>query len=288
LTVNKETLTVSKRKWKIAATGAAGVLALSATLAISVPIAQAGQIAHPMKDAVTTAGSGVKPTVVLIHGAFADASSWSGEVTQLEHDGYQVIAPAVPLRGLASDSAYITSLVLSISGPVVLVGHSYGGAVATEVAANDPGQVKAIVYAAAFIPIAGESVLQLGSEFPGSLLSTATINIVPVPGGADFYLKPADFRAAFAADRGQADAAEAAATQRPLAQAAAVEPAAANVPAGIPLYAIVANQDKMIPPAAETFMAQRAGATISTVDSAHDMPVTHPRQIVSVIERAAY
>lgn len=149
--------------------------------------------------------------MVLIHGAFADASSWSSEITQLQHDGYQVIAPAVPLRGLASDAAYVTSVVRNISGPVVLVGHSYGGAVA----------------------------------------------------------------------------AEAAATQRPLSQAAASEAAAAGVPAGIPLYEMVATQDKMIPPAAEVFMARRAGATIYTVDSAHDMPVSHPQAVVSVIERAA-
>lgn len=272
---------MSKKNWTIAATVAAGVLALSATLATTVSAAQ-----HTHTTAAV-AGHEAKPTVVLIHGAFADASSWDSEVGRLEADGYQVIAPAVPLRGLASDAAYVTSLVRSIAGPVVLVGHSYGGAVATEVAANDPKQIKAIVYAAGFIPAAGENVLQLSNQFPGSLLGPATSYTVNVPGGVDLYIKPADFHAAFAADRTPAQAAVAAATQRPITQAAATEPAAASVPAGIPLYEIVANQDKMIPPAAERFMAQRAGATIYTVNSAHDMPVSHPQIIVSVIEHAA-
>lgn len=275
---------MSKKNWTIAATVAAGVLALSTTLATTV---SAAQHTHTTEQAAAMTGHGAKPTVVLIHGAFADASSWDSEVAQLEADGYQVIAPAVPLRGLASDAAYVTSLVRSINGPVVLVGHSYGGAVATEVAANDPKQIKAIVYAAGFIPVAGENVLQLSNKFPGSLLSPATSYTVNVPGGTDLYIKPTDFHAAFAADRTPAQAAVAAATQRPITQAAASEPAAASVPAGIPLYEIVASQDKMIPPAAERFMAQRAGAAIYTVNSAHDMPVSHPRIIVSVIEHAA-
>jgi pimeloyl-ACP methyl ester carboxylesterase len=275
---------LSKKNWTIAATVIAGVLALSTTLATT---ASAAQHTDTTEQVAAAAEHGAKPTVVLIHGAFADASSWDSEVAELEADGYQVIAPAVPLRGLASDAAYVTSLVRSIYGPVVLVGHSYGGAVATEVAANDPKQIKAIVYAAAFIPVAGESVLQLSNMFPGSLLSPATSYTVNVPGGTDLYIKAADFRTAFAADRTRAQAAVAAATQRPITQAAATEPAAASVPAGIPLYEIVASQDKMIPPAAERFMAQRAGATIYAVDSAHDMPVSHPQIIVSVIERAA-
>jgi pimeloyl-ACP methyl ester carboxylesterase len=288
-TVSKNTVskkyTASKKNWTIVATTAAGVVALSATLAAPV---SAAQTVRATGQAATVSDHGPKPTVVLVHGAFADASSWSSEVTQLEGDGYRVIAPAVPLRGLASDAAYVTSLVRSISGPVVLVGHSYGGAVATEVAANDPQQIKAIVYVAGFIPQAGENVLQLSNQFPGSLLGPDTTSTVDFPGGTDLYIKAADFRAAFAADRTPAQAAEAAATQRPVSVAAASEPAAASVPAGIPLYEIVAAQDKMIPPAAERFMAQRAGATIYTVNSAHDMPVSHPRAIVSVIERAAH
>ncbi len=268
-------------KWKTPAVVAAGVLALSATLATTAVSAQ------PAHQTQVVADHHAKPTVVLIHGAFADASSWSNEVTALQRDGYQVIAPAVPLRGLASDSAYVTSIVRDIEGPVVLVGHSYGGEIATEVAASDPQQIKAIVYAAAFIPKPGESAGQLSTEFPGSLLGQDTTHTVNFAGGTDLYIRQDDFRAVFAGDRTATQAEEAAATQRPIEVSALSEAAAAGVPAGIPLYAIVAGQDKAIPPAAETFMAQRAGATIYSVNSAHDMPVSHPQVIVSVIEHAA-
>lgn len=273
------------RNWKIAGTVAAGVIALSATLATTVSATPS----HPSTQAATVADHhGPKPTVVLIHGAFADGSSWNGEVAELQHDGYPVIAPDLPLRGVASDSAYVTSIVRSISGPVVLVGHSYGGEIATEVAASDPQQIKGIVYAAAYIPQAGETALGLTTQFPGSLLGPDTIYTVNTPDGVDTYIKASAFHALFAGDRSASQAAVGAATQRPITQSALTEPAAAGVPAGIPLYAIVASQDKAIPPAAEKFMAQRAGATIYTVNSAHDIPVSHPQAIVSVIERAAH
>ncbi|HEY4022577.1 MAG TPA: alpha/beta fold hydrolase [Pseudonocardiaceae bacterium] len=272
------------KNWKIAGAVAAGVIALSATLATTVSATPS----QPAAQAATVADHhGPKPTVVLIHGAFADGSSWNGEVAELQRDGYPVIAPDVPLRGVAADAAYITSIVRNINGPIVLVGHSYGGDIATEVAANDPQQIKGIVYAAAYIPQAGDTALALTTQFPGSLLGPDTSYTVNTPEGTDLYIKPAAFHALFAGDRSSSQAAVAAATQRPIAQAALVEQAAASVPAGIPLYAIVASQDKAIPPAAEEFMAQRSGATIYTVNSAHDIPVTHPQTIVSVIERAA-
>ncbi|HEX4226886.1 MAG TPA: alpha/beta hydrolase [Pseudonocardiaceae bacterium] len=276
----------NSKNWKIAGTVAAGVIALSATLATTVSATPA----HPTTQAAATVADhhGPKPTVVLIHGAFADGSSWNSEVAELQHDGYSVIAPDLPLRGVASDSAYVTSIVRDISGPVVLVGHSYGGEIATEVAAGDPQQIKGIVYAAAYIPQAGETALGLTTQFPGSLLGPDTITTVNTPDGVDTYIKPSAFHALFAGDRTASQAAVGAATQRPITQSALTEPAAAGVPAGIPLYAIVASQDKAIPPAAEKFMAQRAGATIYTVNSAHDIPVSHPRAIVSVIERAAH
>lgn len=190
-------------------------------------------------------------------------------------------------RGLASDSAYVTSVVRTIDGPVVLVGHSYGGAVATEVAASDPQQIEAIVSVAAFIPQTGESALQLTTRFPGSLLGPDTTYTMKTSSGTDLYIKPAAYRKLFAGDRTPGEAAVAAATQRPVEVGAANEPAAAGVPAGIPLYAIVASQDNNLPPAAQAFMAKRAGATIRTVNSAHDLPVSHPQAVVSVIERAA-
>ena len=271
-------------QWKIPAIIAASVVALSGAIA-GTAIAQP---AHPSSQAAAVADSHQpKPTIVLLHGAFADGSSWSGEIAELQHDGYQVIAPAIPLRGVASDSAYVTSIVRNISGPVVLVGHSYGGEIATEVAASDPQQIKSIVYAAAYIPEAGENAFGLTTEFPGSLLGPDTTYTVTSGGVTDLYIKPSSFRALFAGDRTASQAAVGAATQRPINNAALTEDVAASVPAGIPLYAIVASQDKAIPPAAEKFMAQRAGATIYTVNSAHDLPVSHPQAVVSVVEHAA-
>lgn len=229
-----------------------------------------------------------KPTIVLISGAFEDSTSWTGEIAALEHDGYPVIAPAVPLRGVASDSAYLTSLVRSINGKVVLVGHSYGGLLETEIAAQDPTQVQAVVYAAALIPEAGENANQLITQFPGSLLGPSTTYTVPTPGGStDTYVQPAAFHSLFAGDNTSAQAAIDAATQRPIASTALGEPAAASLPAGIPAYAIVADQDMAIPPAAETFEAKRVHATITTVNSAHDLPTSHPAAVTAVIEHAA-
>jgi pimeloyl-ACP methyl ester carboxylesterase len=277
-------------KWKSPVALVGGALAVGAVFATTAA-AQATPAAAAASTAASTAAASAhqpKPTIVLVAGAFEDSTSWSGEITRLEHDGYPVIAPAVPLRGVASDSAYLTSLVRGIGGPVVLVGHSYGGLLITEIAASDPKQVKALVYTAAFIPEAGETANQLITQFPGSLLGPSSTYTVAIPGGGtDTYVKPADFRALFAADSSAADAAVDAATQRPAASSTLGEPVAAGVPAGIPVYAIVASQDKAIPPAAELFEAKRAGATISTVDSAHDLPSSHPGAVTAEIERAA-
>lgn len=231
--------------------------------------------------ASASAGS-VKPTVVLVHGAFADGSSWNGVIERLQRDGYDVVAPAVPLRELASDSAYVADVVRSVGGPVVLVGHSYGGAVISQVAAQVPG-VKALVYAAAFIPVAGESLGQLNAQFPGSLLGPDTTRTV----GGDLYVKKESFRAVFAGDRSVRDAAVMAAAQRPVVGAVLGEAAAATAPASVPDYAIVATEDRAIPADAERFMAKRAGAWTVEVRSAHDLPVSHPEVVASVIEKAA-
>jgi pimeloyl-ACP methyl ester carboxylesterase len=277
------------KKISVAVTG--GALALTAVFATAAG-AQAATAAKTATTAKTTASAAAanqpKPTIVLVSGAFEDSTSWSGEITQLEKAGYPVVAPAVPLRGVASDSAYLTSVVRSINGPVVLVGHSYGGLLITEIAANDPKQVKALVYPAAFIPEAGQTANQLVTSFPGSLLGPDTTYTVNLPGGGtDTYVKPASFRALFAADRTPAEAAVDAATQRPVESAALAEPVAAGVPHGIPVYAIVASHDMAIPPAAERAEAQQAHAIISTVSSSHDLPTSHPGAVTAVIERAA-
>jgi pimeloyl-ACP methyl ester carboxylesterase len=270
-----------KKKISVAVTG--GAFALTAVFAT----AAAAQAAPVAKTATTAVAHQPKPTIVLVAGAFEDSTSWSGEITTLEKAGYPVIAPAVPLRGIASDSAYLTSVVHSINGPVVLVGHSYGGLLITEIAANDPTQVKALVYTAAFIPKAGQTANQLITSFPGSLLGPDTTYTVNIPGGTDTYVRPASFSALFAADRTLAEAAVDAATQRPVESAALAEPVAAGVPQGIPVYAIVASHDMAIPPAAERSEAQQAHAIISIVSSSHDLPTSHPGAVTAVIERAA-
>jgi pimeloyl-ACP methyl ester carboxylesterase len=251
---------------------------------LSVALIAAAAVVIP---ASTAAGTVPKPTIVLVHGAFADASTWSGVATRLQRDGYTVVAPAVPLRGLASDTAYVTSIVKTIPGPVVLVGHSYGGMLISQVAAAVPN-VRALVHAAAFIPRAGESLGELDAKFPGSLLGPDTTRTIDYPGGTDIYIRPESFRAVFAADRSVADAAFAAASQRPASPATLGEPATATAPANIPDYVVISSEDKAIPPAAQRFMAQRAGAWTIEVPAAHDLPASQPRIVAQVIERAAH
>lgn len=228
-----------------------------------------------------------KPTVVLVSGADEDASTWSGVAQRLQHDGYPVIVPGIALRSVAADAAYVGSIVTSVSGPVVLAGHSYGGLVISQVAAAQPTKVKALVYAAALAPVAGESLNGLVTKFPGSLFGPATTFTRPYPGGTDVYVKPESYRAVFAADRTPAQAALAAALQHPVEAAATTEAVKATAPRSVPAYAIVATQDKAIPPATERFMAKRAGAHTVEINSSHDVPVSHPAAVTAVITKAA-
>ncbi|TIS73285.1 MAG: alpha/beta hydrolase, partial [Mesorhizobium sp.] len=141
----------------------------------------------------------VKPTIVLVHGAFAESSSWNGVIAELERDGFRTIAAANPLRGVASDAAAVSALIGSIHGPVVLVGHSYGGPVITE-AAKGKGDVKALVFVAGFAPDKGESSLTLSGQFPGSTLGEALLPVKRPDGGQDLYIQPEKFHEQFAAD----------------------------------------------------------------------------------------
>lgn len=256
-----------------------GVLTTTASAHGPAPVSASAVAQHSVKPKA-------KPTVVLVTGAFEDGSAFSGVTRRLQHDGYTVIVPALPMRSLAGDVAYLQDLLKTVPGPLVLDGHSYGGMVISEVAAEN-ANVKALVYSAAFIPVAGESAGQLDAQFPGSLLGPDTTHTVAYGAGNDLYVNPGSFRALFAGDRSAADAAVAAASQRPLDAAALTEPATAAAPADVPKYAIVATQDKAIPPAAELFEAKRAGATVSEVRSAHDLPTTHPDAVAAVIEQAA-
>ncbi|MEU8206666.1 alpha/beta hydrolase [Streptosporangium sp. NPDC049046] len=248
--------------------------------------------ALPPAAASTTASRyTAKPTVVLVHGAFADASSWSKVVARLQEAGYPVIAPANPLRDLAGDSTYLSSVVSSIDGPVILVGHSYGGAVISNAATGHPN-VKALVFIAAFAPEEAESALDLTGRFPGSQLPTSLITRqYPLPGGGtgtDAYIAPAAFRTAFAADLPARDTALMAATQRPAALAALGSPSGAPAWKAVPSWYLVAGADRAIPPAAQRFMAKRAGAHTSEVrEASHVIMISRPETTVAVITAAA-
>ena len=231
-----------------------------------------------------------KPTIVLVHGAFADASSWTGVISRLTADGYPVIAAANPLRSVSGDAAAISSLVASIGGPVVLVGHSYGGAVISA-AANGHPNVKALVYVSAFAPEAGETSLGLSSLNPGSTLGNTLAPPVALPqGGHDLYIVQARFPAQFAADVPGPQAAVMAATQRPVTDTALNEPSGAPAWKTVPSYSIFGDADRNIPPATLRFMAERAHArrTVSVAGASHVVMVSHPAEVATLIEEAAH
>ncbi|MCI0996779.1 alpha/beta hydrolase [Pseudomonas corrugata] len=231
----------------------------------------------------------VKPTVVLVHGAFADASSWNGVVKILEKDGYTVVSAANPLRSVKGDGAAVSALLGSIQTPVVLVGHSYGGNVISE-AANDHANVKALVYVSAFAPEAGETVAGLAGKFPGSTLGPTLAAPVPLAdGGKDLYIQQGKFHDQFAADVPAAQAALMAANQRPVTEAALNEQAGTPAWKHIPSWYIYGDKDKNIPPQAMAFMAKRADARdVKVVKGAsHVVMVSHPEPVARLIEEAA-
>ncbi len=261
---------------------------LARAVAITAAVALFGAVGVASSAADADRHPTAKPTIVLVHGAFADGSSWNGVIERLRQRGYDVIAPANPLRGVASDAAYIKALVDSVPGPVVLVGHSYGGQVATNAAAGEEGHVKALVYVAAFIPEVGESALELTGKFPGSTLGQ-TIQEVPLPGGeTDLYVKQDLFWKQFAADVPQSEGRLMAATQRPIAKSALGEPSKAAAWKTIPSWSIIPTGDKNIPPAAERFMSQRAHSRTTEVPGAsHAVLVSEPKLVANTILDAA-
>ncbi|MFD5632074.1 alpha/beta fold hydrolase [Streptomyces sp. NPDC127072] len=238
-----------------------------------------------------TATQRPRPTVVLVHGAFADSTSWNGVIEELRHDGYPVVAVANPLRSLSGDSAYLKSVLASIDGPVVLAGHSYGGSVISSAATGNKN-VKALVYLAAFLPEKGESAVDLSGKFPGSTLGDA---LRPVPftnsdgsQGTDLYIQSDKFRHQFAADvsRNQTDLM--AVTQRPVTSDALAEGATEPAWKTIPSWVLIATQDLNIPPKAQQFMARRAGAHTTQVRASHAVSVSQPGKVTDVIEDAAH
>jgi pimeloyl-ACP methyl ester carboxylesterase len=253
---------------------------------VSVALVCAGLSVSPMSNAAEQAPA---TTIVLVHGAFADASSWNGVIPKLLADGYGVVAVANPLRGLASDAKYVSGIVKSISGPVVLVGHSYGGSVISNAAVGN-SNVKALVFVAGFALDAGESSFGLNGKFPGSILGNALAPPVPLEGGGnDLYVKQSEFRAPFAADLPVAQVKVMAATQRPITDAAGGEPSGEPAWKNLPSWFIYGSADQSISPAAHAFMAKRAKARDTKVvkGASHVVMVSHPDEVEKMIREAA-
>lgn len=237
---------------------------------------------------LATAQAQTKPTIVLVHGAFADSSSWDGVVSDLIDDGYPVVAAANPLRGLAGDAAAVRTVINAIPGPVILVGHSYGGAVISA-AADGAANVKALVYVAAFAPEVGESIFELSGKFPGGTLPDALDKPVDLPSGAhDLYIRQDKFPAQFAADVALPRAKLMAVAQRPLTDAAGAEKAVSASWKVIPSWWIYGEADRNIPPAAMKWMADRAGAknVVTIPGASHVVMISHPHEVAKVIKAA--
>ncbi|MEU3859332.1 alpha/beta hydrolase [Streptomyces sp. NPDC028722] len=266
----------SRRSALLGVTAAAGV----SLAAVTLPGTAGAASHHP-----------IRPTIVLEHGAFADAASWDGVVTRLQRAGYPVVSAANPLRGPATDAAYLRSVVQHIDGPVVLVGHSYGGTVISQAAVGLEGKVKALVYIAAFLPDTGESSLGLTNKFPGSTLGQAieSVNYTLPDGGqgTDVYIKQEKFRHQFAADVPVAKARLMAAGQRPIAAAALEEKSTEAAWKTIPSWSLVTTEDLNIPVAAQRYMSARAEAHVTTVDASHAVSVSRPEAVTRIVEQAA-
>jgi pimeloyl-ACP methyl ester carboxylesterase len=230
-------------------------------------------------------------TVVLVHGAFADASSWSGVVERLQAAGVQVTAPANPLRGISIDSTYIAAFLKQITGPVLAVGHSYGGAVISN-AATDASNVVGLVFVAAFAPEEGQRLIDVEGGSKDSVLTTALVPLqYPIGDGAEtaveFAIDPAKFHDAFAADLPPKQTAVMAATQRPVAELAFSEPSGPPAWKSSPAWAVVATGDKAAGTDVIRSMAERAGATITEAEGSHVIMVSQPGVVADVIMTAA-
>ena len=230
--------------------------------------------------------SEAKPTIVLVHGAWADSSGWNDSVKKLQSKGYTALAVATPLRSLHGDAAYLSSVLASIAGPIVLVGHSYGGMVLTNAATGNPN-VKALVYIAAFAPDQGEKQIDLILKNPGSQIGPDTLTVRPYPGGLDSYITPSVFHRIFAHDVPERTAAVMAATQRPFDLAILEELSGPPAWRTIPSWYLIATEDRAIPPATQRFMADRAGATTAEVRASHVPMNSRPSAVTDLILDAA-
>jgi pimeloyl-ACP methyl ester carboxylesterase len=248
----------------------------------------------PQSSSAAADSSSPKPTIVLVHGAWADGSSWHPVTQRLQGQGYTVLVPPNPLRSLAGDAAYIAAFIQQrTTGPVVLVGHSYGGAVITNAGATDP-DVKALVYVNGFAPDQGETVLQLANAQPGSELSgdpATKFDFVVYPGAPagdfDLYVKQSVFPHAFANDLPATTGAVLAASQRPITLSAALEASGPPAWMTIPSWYLVGRADNVIPVAQQRAMAERAGAKTVEVKAGHLSMLSRPGAVTDLITAAA-
>ncbi|MFE6973162.1 alpha/beta fold hydrolase [Streptomyces sp. NPDC057682] len=258
--------------------------ALAAVLAVALSTAAAPAAAAP------SPATGPAPTVVLVHDAFTGASVWNAVAARLQRRGYPVLAPDTPLRGPAEDSAALRAALARISGPVVLVGHGYGGAVIGTAGADDP-KVRALVYIAALMPDRGETLGRLCARFPGGALTEAltrtSVRDTDGTRGTALSLAPGRFHDILAADRPAGTTAALAGAQRPLDAAVFTEPAAEAGWRTVPSWALVATEDRLLPPALERFQAERAGAHTVEVASSHLAPVSRPDTVTGLVLAAA-
>jgi pimeloyl-ACP methyl ester carboxylesterase len=238
-------------------------------------------------EGASSNGNGNKPTIVLVHGDWADASSWTGVIKRLQRKGFTVVAPPNLLRGPATDAPYLASYLKSISGPIVLVAHSYGGFVATNAATGNPN-VKALVYIDAFMPDEGETAGDLVKR-GGSCVDDSALEVVPYDGGADLYLRwnanppYPGFTECFANGVDRDEAVLLAATQRPAAPAQFTEASGPPAWKTIPSWALIGTQDHVIPLGLQEEMAHRAGAHITKIRAGHLSLITNPSEVTKVI-----
>ena len=235
----------------------------------------------------TNQQDGSRPTVVLVHGAWADGSSWNDVIKRLQAQGVHVTAPANPLRGISIDSAYINSYLEQIPGPVLAVGHSYGGAVLTNAATNAEN-VLGLVYVAAFVPDEGEPVAAIASRSEDSVVSPTLIALQYPTGegqetAVEFTIDPEKFHEVFAADLSVEQTALMAATQRPLSELAFSEPTGVPASKNLPSWAVVSTGDKVVGTDVVRSMAERAGATTTEVEGSHAIMISKPQVVADVI-----
>jgi pimeloyl-ACP methyl ester carboxylesterase len=279
--VPEPTASLSRRSALGRLAGASAAIAASSVVS-SLTTTQKG---FAMTDATPTAAAPL--TVVLVHGAFADGSSWSGVIERLQAQGIAVVAPANPLRGITADSAYTASFLNQIPGPVLAVGHSYGGAVISNAATNAQNVV-GLVFVAAFAPDEGEILGQVTATSKDAILGPALVPLqYPTDQGdetaVELMVDPAKVHEVFAGDLPEAAAAVVGATQRPVAQLAFSEPNGKPAWKTLPSWAVVATADKAAGTDLVRSMAERAGAQITEVDGAHAIMVSQPQAVTDVI-----